>query len=53
MRLTRCSRSRSQAFRARPPTQALVVYQSQYLGSGGGERGRAEGVGGPRKQSAH
>lgn len=31
MRFTRCSRSRSQAFRARPPTQVLVVYQSQYL----------------------
>lgn len=31
MRFTRCSRSRSQAFCARLPTQALVVYQSQYL----------------------
>lgn len=35
MRFTRYSRSRSQAFRARLPTQALVVYQSQYLGRRG------------------
>lgn len=35
MRFTRYSRSRSQAFRARLPTQVLVVYQSQYLGRQG------------------
>ena len=49
MRFTRCSRSRSQAFRARPPTQFLVVYQSQYLGELGVRRAVRTGGGGLRK----
>lgn len=45
MRLTRCRRSRSQAFRARSCTQVLVVYQSQYLGGLRGEQGCTDRLG--------